>query len=398
MKIKKKYDPMEKRKRGKKDEKMFAEIKSILAPVKDGDAIRIPIDLDEICLPKPVRVTDEICSFTKNPENANVIFDEYNERFIYNKNGVAKSLPGITSFMQKYIGVSTKKEKGIPIKKGKIYKDAAFGSLFITNYSTELFQKSEKKTSIICNRKWDEVVSSISVKIPLSGLSMNVAKGKKRIIRGLKLGTEVHEELDIFCQHFIEGELSKWAKTTKTINYHTYKIIMALKAMGLYPLASEFPIYDDYLGYATAIDLVCISKTGILTIIEIKTGYENNWLYSTKLLSPPFGHLGNCPKNLALIQIFLARMTLQKKYLLKDPVSMVIHVCNRGIDIHTIPPRLLIHEDIYYEKLCPKSTKIKPTEKKRKKAPAKKKKPVKKRHYPASKKKTQKHKRKSLFK
>jgi len=96
-----------------------------------------------------------------------------------------------------------------------------------------------------------------------------------------------------------------------------------------------------------------------------------NWMLSTEYLLPPFGHLGNCPKNLALIQIFLARMTLQKKYSLKDPVAIVIHVCNKGVDVHTLPSCLLVMENLYYKKLTTFPKVKKPpakTPKKRKKA------------------------------
>ncbi len=112
---------------------------------------------------------------------------------------------------------------------------------------------------------------------------------------------------------------------------------------GLRPLIAEKCVFDDDLKIATAIDLVCVDKSGELHFIELKTGYSSvaEWLgaHGGNMRAPLHKVLGNTAQNRAKVQCMMgAMMAIQGHGIDADFHCWVVHAHDNGADLIPIHP------------------------------------------------------------
>lgn len=165
---------------------------------------------------------------------------------------------------------------------------------------------------------------------------------------GEKRGTLVHDQLSYYARFYHVDRQAfdrKWPKP----NIYTTKVIVALHVLGLTPYYGEMPIYDDFIGYTTAIDLVCADKQGQLVLVELKTGYNDCFLLGTKPLAGPMGQLfSNAPVNQAFFQALCMQETVRQCYGIKNARAVVLRVCDSSVDLLDLPELMTkMSSDIY---------------------------------------------------
>lgn len=113
----------------------------------------------------------------------------------------------------------------------------------------------------------------------------------------------------------------------------TRRVVNCVYKMGWIPVASEFPVYNIDMRLLTPVDLVCVcARTGVLVVLEVKTGYERAcWssMCTDVRLGGPLHRISNSPQQRAHLQLLLIRLAIEKSYALRPPdVSYyVLHVC-----------------------------------------------------------------------
>jgi len=104
-----------------------------------------------------------------------------------------------------------------------------------------------------------------------------------------------------------------------TLNKHTREIIRVLSVRDLRPIQSQVVVCHEELRIGTAADLICRhNKTGRITILEIKTGYDGYYFHHTthNMLSP-FTKMNDSPHNQHMIQLALTMSMYARVYGLK---------------------------------------------------------------------------------
>lgn len=103
-----------------------------------------------------------------------------------------------------------------------------------------------------------------------------------------------------------------------------------------YPAKAEVFIYDEFLNYATAIDIVGIrydpkrpEKLGKLTLVEMKTGY-GNLNFARPLKTDPkmqneMRSVRYTPRNVSSLQVIIPRTSLMQRYGV-DADGLVLHI------------------------------------------------------------------------
>ncbi len=166
-------------------------------------------------------------------------------------------------------------------------------------------------------------------------------KGKQRELKGQARGSKVHEELCTYARMF-HVDRSEFKRQHAAPHRYTIKIIVALERWGLTPYYGEFNIYDEYVGYATAIDMVCTDTNGDVVLVEVKTGFNGCFQQGTKPMEGPLGtFLSNAPVNQALLQAMLMENTVRKRYNIRSASGVVIHVDDSGVKMWTPKGKLL---------------------------------------------------------
>lgn len=153
--------------------------------------------------------------------------------------------------------------------------------------------------------------------------------------RRFERGSAVHEELCYYAREGMDEFLRKYPEP----EIYTLRIILSLRDFGLVPIYGELPIYDEVVGYATAVDMICVdqkaSRTrdlGRLVLCEIKTGYEvTTFDKGHKAMRGAGQYLTNSRLNQARMQAYFAEMTLRHRYDIDNCVSAVILVHDRGV-------------------------------------------------------------------
>ncbi len=153
--------------------------------------------------------------------------------------------------------------------------------------------------------------------------------------RRFERGTAVHEELCYYAREGLERFLKKYPQP----EIYTLRGILALREFGLVPIYGELPIYDETVGYATAVDMLCVDQKadqaknlGCLVLCEIKTGYEmSTFDKGHKGMLGAARFLTNSRLNQARIQAYFAEMTLKQRYRITNCVSAVILIHDQGV-------------------------------------------------------------------
>lgn len=140
---------------------------------------------------------------------------------------------------------------------------------------------------------------------------------------GRSLGTLVHNQLCLYARSKNEDEFT--AMCPKPHDY-TVRAIRKLSQAGILVFFAEFAIVDPLVKYVTAIDLVGVNSNGKLTIVEVKTGYENIFPIGKVPLKVPFDAWENSALNQARLQLLLPCLTLKYQYKVNVDSAWVLNV------------------------------------------------------------------------
>jgi hypothetical protein len=105
---------------------------------------------------------------------------------------------------------------------------------------------------------------------------------------------------------------------SKVADHPQSKMIFAeLGKVGYRPIVGDFRLFDEKLGYATAVDgIVADPALDRIVVIELKTGQGGYWTTSSGLMKGPAAKFlkSNSIQNQALLQIILITLTLFDRY------------------------------------------------------------------------------------
>jgi len=146
---------------------------------------------------------------------------------------------------------------------------------------------------------------------------------------GILTGNKVHQQINDFVS------LSNFSFRRKNGTIHPWSRVILEKIFEYkwVPLASEFMVYDEDIGIATKIDLICLSyETGTkcLVFIELKTGYDGIFLLSYGAMAKPFSRYGNSYKNQASFQITCGYILAKHKYGFDAPSALCVLNYNKS--------------------------------------------------------------------
>ena len=199
---------------------------------------------------------------------------------------------------------------------------------------------------------------------------------KTEYASGLEGGTQVHSEIEIYC-----NERAEWDRRVEiTIEYLKRKkiakevlrtgkpqhgagswfrgvlpnkpaamlhpcsvvVVTELKKHHMEPVIGEWKIFSPGM-YATKVDIICVNTlTRELVLVELKTGYVDTFRQWT---APMKGELKNLLSNSALsqaiLQVFIPKCTLEYEYGIRAS-AVVMRVTKNEAEIIHIPNQILI--------------------------------------------------------
>lgn len=170
-------------------------------------------------------------------------------------------------------------------------------------------------------------------KAPIVGSSAKLKKGTKRA--GMARGKAVDEAI---------------IRAVKTRNFTpscraTRHIFAALFKMGLTPAMTQVSVHgmskDVRIG--TAADLVCVNEAMQPVIVEIKTGYSNQWDAHNGKMKAPLNTLTNSPKNQHMLQVALTAELFYYTTGIKVADAFVLRVIASGVDYTRVTPEIRKH-------------------------------------------------------
>jgi hypothetical protein len=152
------------------------------------------------------------------------------------------------------------------------------------------------------------------------------ATGLRMPWQGLQRGRMVHHQIRACVNAGGVGTMRALSSNTRTTNAKSVTIaehfLRSLATLHLTPVRAEFVLCYEALSLASAIDLLCIHthpQTGrkTLSIIEVKTGYENSFTDGTgALLAPPSLStlFNNSPRTQAMLQLGFYRQMVRHNF------------------------------------------------------------------------------------
>ena len=222
-----------------------------------------------------------------------------------------------------------------------------------TSASKNLYQQSQLRAKKNPHRR--SAAGLIWEDIPTQAVT---GRGHKR---RFERGSAVHEEICYYAREGLESFLLRYPEP----EIYTLRIILALKDYGFTPIYAELPIYDDVIGYATAVDLLCVDQKasttrdlGRLVICEVKTANDlHTFEQGHKAMLGAAGFMNNSSLNQARLQAYFAEMTLRKCYNISDCISVVLLVHDQGVAGFVIPDDIIIHGSRMYNYAAAAETK-----------------------------------------
>ena len=213
-----------------------------------------------------------------------------------------------------------------------------------TSASKNLHRQSQLKTKRNPQRR--SAAGLIWEDIPTKAVT---GRGHKR---RFARGSAVHEEICYYAREGLEKFLLRYPEP----EIYTLRVILALKDYGFTPIYAELPIYDDVIGYATAVDLLCVDQKasstkdlGRLVICELKTA-NDCYMFEQghKEMLGAAAFMNNSSLNQARLQAYFAEMTLRKCYNITDCISVVLLVHDQGVAGFVVPDDIIIHGSRMY--------------------------------------------------
>jgi len=115
-----------------------------------------------------------------------------------------------------------------------------------------------------------------------------------------------------------------------------------LARLHLQPYATQVPVGCCFLRLATKIDMICHDSHGRKVLIELKTGYDNNFWTPDGQMNPPLQHVSACFGNQALLQLMTTTILFlfHKSQADQYGGSYVIHLfhdANNDIQSEVVP-------------------------------------------------------------
>jgi hypothetical protein len=256
-----------------------------------------------------------VVAFANHPRNLNVGFVPLEEHYQY--------VDPVTNKLRRAKGITK-------LLKDTFYKD--FKPVYAPSPSTNRKKKRMKRG------------------VKLTGQQLLAQKLADDRIKGLKLGTTVHQEL---CDWARLPSIEAWRCKHPRPNMYTVKVIRALHRLRIEPLYGEWPIFADW-GIATGIDIVGASADyrGRLVLIEVKTGYEGYFKRGNgNMTRTPMKRVINSPMNQALLQCLIGRAILEREYGIEGVIGIVIRVHREGVNVYPIPETFLRRQNTIYRAL-----------------------------------------------
>ena len=150
---------------------------------------------------------------------------------------------------------------------------------------------------------------------------------------GRVLGTLIHKQLCLYARC---RSKKSFDKVCPKPHDYTIRVVNSLLEKGISLLFAEFIIVDPHVEYATALDLVGVNSSGKLTIVEVKTGYENIFTIGKTRFQKPFERWYNSPVNQARLQLLLPCLTLKYQYGVKVDSAWVLNVNSRDVKLYPL--------------------------------------------------------------
>lgn len=145
-------------------------------------------------------------------------------------------------------------------------------------------------------------------------------------IMGLEKGERIHDQIKKVTQFGLKGflELQGPDQCEKCVKFLFEKMD---NDWSWIPLCSEFIVYDMYHRLATAIDLLVYDKQEkVITLVEIKTGYEGFFEKGTSSMKCGLGWV-NSPLNQSKVQLIATSILFERLFpYLKDMQLYVVHI------------------------------------------------------------------------
>ena len=156
----------------------------------------------------------------------------------------------------------------------------------------------------------------------------------------------------------VDSQISRFANglTTRLPHKLSKSVILALKELGLEPVAAQTALLSKRTGVATALDLLVRPSDPLvelkLIVVELKCGYVGCRKTSFKkngtdcFLNAPFHHVVDTPLNRHLLQLAATKEFLQAemngglglKLGLKQPVGgILLYASTDGVDVVELP-------------------------------------------------------------
>ena len=209
-------------------------------------------------------------------------------------------------------------------------------------------QKKEETTGKKREKKKPKIVIPYEDRISTRGTAWNLIDVAIRRERGVgkTLGKQVHEELQEFSRNYMKF-LSREHPPDPLTQAVVKKIVKIWKMV---PIWGELEIWDENLGYATAVDMICIDPEngGRLVFFEVKTGYKEAFALEHKKVRGP-ERIWDSPCGHAMIQLILPIETMRRQYGIRNIYGYVIHVNEMiGVKSFKLP---IDGKDVSYRRL-----------------------------------------------
>jgi len=137
------------------------------------------------------------------------------------------------------------------------------------------------------------------------------------------------------------ADLVNHCRVSTTLSKYTVQVLTYLKKHNLQPFAAQYLVFDENLGIATELDLLCIDLSVAVSLsgaavdnvvnVQVKTGFDLNYETEKEYLSSPFvkdsaiTRIYKNHKNTHQLQNLVEHMIVQLRYdrLLKESVVLV---------------------------------------------------------------------------
>ena len=232
--------------------------------------------------------------------------------------GVSKRMPGLLNMQKRCFYPNFQYDEYLKVSRIQERKES------------EMKGKKKKKRKAKIEIPLEHTRSTIGTPWNLVDVTIRNERGV-----GKALGKQIHEELQDFARDDV-----KFISRDKPPDPLTLAVIdKIVNRWGMIPIWGELEIWDENLGYATSVDMVCIEPKheGRIVFFEVKTGYTEAFAQqyrkvqgNVKIWNNPCGH--------AMIQLIIPIETMRRQYGIRNIHGYVIHVNEqKGVSAYNLP-------------------------------------------------------------